>query len=251
MGGVAAGAHVDPSAVLEDRVSIAPGAVIGADVVIGFGAAVGSCAVIHPGVRIGAQCVIEDCAVLGKQPRLRSGSSAAGGELGPLELEPDVTICCGAVVYDGARIAAAAIIGDQAQIRERATVGRRSVVGRGSCVDFDARVGAGVLIQTGVYVTAHAVVEDDVFLGPGVQMTNDHTMGRHGAGDALQGPVLRRACRIGGGAVLLPGVEVGEEAFVAAGSVVTRGVGMREVVIGVPARSVRRVPNEDLIERWG
>jgi acetyltransferase-like isoleucine patch superfamily enzyme len=101
-----------------------------------------------------------------------------------------------------------------------------------------------------VYVTAGAIVEDDVFLGPGVVMTNDNTMGRHPRDEPLRAPVLRRACRVGGGVVLAPGVEVGEEAFVAAGAVVTRNIGPREVVMGVPARVVGQVPDEDLIERW-
>ncbi len=80
--------------------------------------------------------------------------------------------------------------------------------------------------------------------------TNDHAMGRHAAGEALRGPVFRRACRVGGGAVVLPGVEIGEEAFVAAGALVTRDVGERQVVMGVPARVVRQVGDEDLLERW-
>jgi acetyltransferase-like isoleucine patch superfamily enzyme len=89
-----------------------------------------------------------------------------------------------------------------------------------------------------------------VFLGPGVQTTNDDTMGRHPRGELLVGPIFRRACRIGGGVVLVPGVEIGEEAFVAAGALVTRDVLARQVVMGVPARPVRRVPDEDLLERW-
>jgi acetyltransferase-like isoleucine patch superfamily enzyme len=117
-------------------------------------------------------------------------------------------------------------------------------------VDFDATVGARVLIQTGVYLTAAAVVEDDVFIGPGVVTSNDDTMGRHPPGQALRGPILRRACRVGAGAVLVPGITVGEEAFVAAGAVVTKDVSARDVVIGVPARVVRRVPDEDLLERF-
>src|SRR5437867_810142 len=61
---------------------------------------------------------------------------------------------------------------------------------------------------------------------------------------------LRRACRVGAGAVLVPGVEVGEEAFIAAGAVVTSDVAPRAVVMGVPARAVREVGDADLLERW-
>jgi acetyltransferase-like isoleucine patch superfamily enzyme len=117
-------------------------------------------------------------------------------------------------------------------------------------VDFDARIGARVSIQTGVYLTAGSVVEDDAFLGPGVVTTNDHTMGRHPRGEPLSGPTFRRACRVGGGALVLPGIVIGEEAFVAAGALVTRDVAARQVVAGVPARVVREVPDRDLIEHW-
>jgi acetyltransferase-like isoleucine patch superfamily enzyme len=194
--------------------------------------------------------VVESGAVLGKRPRLRSGSSAAGPQLGPLVIEEGVTICCGAVVYAGSRIGAGVIVGDQAQVRERSKIGAGSVIGRGSAVEFDVRIGQRVLIQSSAYVTAGATVEDDVFLGPGVLTTNDDTMGRHPRGAALEGPTFRRACRVGGGAVLVPGVEIGEEAFVAAGALVTKDVAARDVVMGVPARVVRQVSEEDLIERW-
>jgi acetyltransferase-like isoleucine patch superfamily enzyme len=62
--------------------------------------------------------------------------------------------------------------------------------------------------------------------------------------------VFRRACRIGGGVVIVPGVEIGEEAFVAAGALVTRDVPPRAVVMGTPARVVRQVPDDDLLEHW-
>jgi acetyltransferase-like isoleucine patch superfamily enzyme len=161
-----------------------------------------------------------------------------------------VTICAGAVLYAGAELAAGVIVGDQAQVRERTRIGERTVVGRGSTVDFATQVGARVSIQTLVYLTARGLVEDDVFIGPGVTTTNDDTMSRHPPGELLRGPILRRACRVGGGAVLTPGVEIGEEAFVAAGSVVTRDVAARAVVMGVPARVVREVGAADLLEHW-
>ncbi len=124
------------------------------------------------------------------------------------------------------------------------------MIGRGSVVDNDVHVGARVKVQTGVYLTAFTVIEDDVFVGPGATTTNDDTMARHDAAMPLRGATLRRACRVGGGTVLTPGVEIGEEAFVAAGAVVTRDVPARAVVMGVPARVVREVPAEDLLERW-
>jgi acetyltransferase-like isoleucine patch superfamily enzyme len=66
----------------------------------------------------------------------------------------------------------------------------------------------------------------------------------------IEGALLRRACRVGGAAVLTPGTEIGEVALVAAGAVVVRDVPARAVVMGVPARIVREVGDEDLLERW-
>ncbi len=244
-------ATVEAGAELGAGVRIGARAVIRAGARVGAGTSIGSGSVIHGGVILGEDCTIEDLVVLGKRPRLRPGSSAAiAGELPPLVIGDRATVCCGAVLYAGSRIGEEAIIGDQSQVRERSEVGAGSVVGRASCVDFDVSVGTRVLIQTGVYVTGGSVVEDDVFLGPGVVTTNDHAMGRHPRGEALRGAVFRRACRVGGGVVILPGVEIGEEAFVAAAAVVTRNVPARQVVMGAPARAVRRVPDEDLIERW-
>jgi acetyltransferase-like isoleucine patch superfamily enzyme len=244
-------ATVEPGAELGVGVAVAAGAVIRSGARLGAGSSIGAGSVVHTGVVLGASCTVEELVVVGKRPRLRPGSSAASEhELGPLRIGDGVTICCGAILYAGARIGSGAIIGDQSQVRERSEIGSGSVVGRGSCVDFDVRVGANVLIQTGVYVTGGSVVEDEVFLGPGVQTTNDHTMGRHPPGEPLRGAVFRRGCRVGGGAVILPGVEVGEEAFVAAGAVVTRDVAARQVVVGVPARVLRHVPDEDLLEHW-
>jgi len=244
------GVHVASGAVLAADADLAPGAVIHEGAWIGAGARIGAGAVVHSATEVGERCVIEDGAVLGKRPRLRAGSRAAGAELVGLVLEADVTVCCGAVVYAGTRIQSGAIIGDHAQVRERATIGRDTVVGSGSSVDFDTAVGARVLIQTGVYLPGGSVVEDEAFVGPGVVTTNDNTMGRHPRGETLKGPVLRRACRVGAAAVLLPGIEIGEEAFVAAAALVTCDVGSRQVVMGAPARVVREVPDRDLIERW-
>jgi acetyltransferase-like isoleucine patch superfamily enzyme len=208
---------------------------------------VGANVVIYAGTVIGEDVVIQDGAVIGKPPKLRRGSDAGQQ---PAVLGDRVVVCANAVVVAGAHLGDDVIVGDQAFVRERSRVGAGTVVGRGSTVDCDVTIGARVRIQTDVYVTAFSVVEDDVFLGPGASTTNDDTMGRHGPEYELRGATLRRACRIGGRVVLCPGVEVGEEAYVAAGAVVTRDVAPRTVVMGVPARVVREVGDEDLLERW-
>jgi acetyltransferase-like isoleucine patch superfamily enzyme len=189
--------------------------------------------------------------------RLVSGPSLHPSDLAPgLLLGAGVSIADGvliggqAVIHAGVQIGAGARIGDHAQIRDGARIGAGSTIGSFSSVDPAVVVGERVSVQTRCYLTGGTVVEDDVFIGPGVTLTNDNTMDRHGPDREFEGPLLRRACRIGGGAVLCPGVEIGEEAFVAAGAVVTGDVAPRAVMIGVPARQIREVPDEDLIERW-
>jgi acetyltransferase-like isoleucine patch superfamily enzyme len=229
---------------------LAPGLMLGDGVQVGEGVRFGCHVVVHPGTVLGDGCQIGDHAVLGKPPALAAHSTAMRDVPAPLELAPGATVGAGAVLLAGARVGEGAIVGDQSFVRERAVVGPGSAIGRGSALENDVTIGARVRVQTGVYLTAFCEVEDDVFVGPGACTTNDDTMGRHGPEQPPRGARLRRACRIGGGVVLCPGVEVGEEAFVAAGAVVTRDVPARSVIVGVPGRPVREVPEADLLERW-
>lgn len=121
------------------------------------------------------------------------------------------------------------------------------MVGRGSAVDNDVTIRNRVKIQSNSYITAGTVVEDDVFVGPGVTLTNDNAMGRHPKGEPSDAPTLRPACRVGGSSVICPGVEIGEEAFVGTGAIVTENAPARTVVVGVPARQLREVGEEELL----
>ncbi|HEX3173436.1 MAG TPA: DapH/DapD/GlmU-related protein [Solirubrobacterales bacterium] len=182
---------------------------------------------------------------------LRPDSRAPGLLLGAgVRIGEEVTLGGHVAIHSGVEIGAGALIGDHAQIREGAEIGAGSTVGSFASIDPGVRLGRRVSVQTRCYLAGGSTVEDDVFIGPGVTTTNDDTMGRHAAGEPLRGALLRRACRIGGGVVICPGVEVGEEAFVAAGAVVVADVPARGVVMGVPARVVREVPEADLLERW-
>lgn len=228
----------------------APGLMLSRDAVIADNVEIGANVVIHGLVEIARGCVIQDGAIVGKVPKLAAHSTASRDLPAPLRVGEGAAICAQAIVFAGASLGAGAIVGDQAFVRERAVVGDRSVVGRGSAVDNDVQIGDRVRIQTGVYLTAYSVVEDDVFIGPTVSTYNDDTMARHDDSYEIRGCTLRRACRIGGGTKLRPGVEVGEEAFVAMGSVVTRDVPPRKLVMGVPARITGHVDEDELLERW-
>ena len=205
-------------------------------------------AIVYPGTVVGEDVQIHDYAVVGKQPALSPRSTAAREELPPLELGPGTIVSTGAVVFAGTRIGARVIVGDQACVRERCDVGDDAVIGRGALVENDTTIGALTKIQAEAYITAYSTLEEEVFIAPCVITTNDNFMGRTEKRHALRkGPTIRRGARIGGGAVLLPGIEIGEEAFVGAGAVVLQDVPARAVVVGNPARQIREVPDDELL----
>jgi acetyltransferase-like isoleucine patch superfamily enzyme len=184
-------------------------------------------------------------------PALLPSDLAPGLLIGDkVQIDEGVLIGGHVVIHSGVRIGPGARVGDHAQIRDGAEIGAGSTVGSYVCVDPGIMVGERVSIQTRCYITGGTRIEDDVFVGPGVTLTNDNTMNRHGPEFEFEGPLLRRACRIGGGSTICPGVEIGEEAFVAAGAVVSADVPPRTVVMGVPARAVREVSEADLLQHW-
>jgi len=211
-------------------------------------AEVSDTAVVYPGTVVGEGCRIFDYAVLGKQPTLSPRSTARREDLPPLELGAGAIVSTAAIVFAGTRLGANVIVGDQACIRERCELGDEVVVGRGSLVENDTTIGARTKIQAMAYITAYSTLEDDVFIAPCVQTANDNFMGRTERRHALRrGPTIRRGARVGVGAVLCPGVEIGEEAFVGAGAVVVEDVPPAVVVVGNPARVLRDVDPEELL----
>ena len=206
-------------------------------------------AVVYPGTVLGEGVRVLEHAVVGKQPSLSPRSTAPREPLAPAELGPGTIVSTGAVVFAGTRVGARVILGDQSCVRERVEIGDDVVVGRGSLVENDTTIGALTKIQAMAYITAYSTLEDNVFIAPCVQTTNDDFMGRtERRHELIKGPTIRRGARVGGGAVLLPGVEVGAEAFVGAGAVVTKDVPPRTLVVGNPARVLREVPDEELLE---
>src|SRR3954464_13312341 len=205
-------------------------------------------AIVYEGTVLGENVRVLENAVVGKQPSLGAKSTAKRDPLPPAVIGDGTVVSTGAIVFAGSTIGANCIVGDQSCIRERVQLGDDCILGRGSLIENDTTVGARSRIQADAYVTAYSTLEEDVFIAPCVVTTNDNFMGRtEKRKKLLRGPTIRRGARVGGGAVLCPGVEVGEEAFVGAGAVVVRDVPPRMVVVGNPARVLRDVPGEELL----
>ena len=206
-------------------------------------------AIVYPGTVLGEGVKVMENAVVGKQPSLSPRSTAKREPLPPTVIGDGTIVSTGAIVFAGTRIGARVIVGDQACVRERVDVGDDVVVGRGVLVENDTTIGALTKIQANAYITAYSTLEDNVFIAPCVVTTNDNFMGRtERRHELIKGPTVRRGARVGGGAILCPGIVVGEDAFVGAGAVVTKDVAPRMLVVGSPARVLRGVSAEELLE---
>jgi acetyltransferase-like isoleucine patch superfamily enzyme len=209
-------------------------------------------AVVHEGTILGNGVRVLEHAVVGKQPTLGATSTAKRDPLPPAQIGDGTVVSTGAIVFAGATVGANCIVGDQSCIRERVELADDCILGRGSLIENDTTVGTGTRIQAGAYITAYSTLEADVFIAPCVVTTNDNFMGRTEQRKSLmRGPTIRRGARVGGGAIICPAVEIGEEAFVGAGAVVTKDVPARKLVVGSPARVLRDVDPAELRENGG
>lgn len=181
-------------------------------------------------VKLGRHAIIEDRVILGNH----QGGSLVIGE--------NAHIRSGSTIYSGVRIGKNFRSGHNVMIRENTVIGNDVLIGTNSVVDGNCVIGDNVSIQTGVYITAFTVVENNVFFGPCSVTTNDKRMQR---GSVLKGPLVKEGARIGANATLLPGIIIGKNATIGSGAVVTRDVPDGAVVVGIPARVMqKRNPNK-------
>ncbi len=244
---------IHPSATVGAGTTVGEQCVIGANVTIGTGCRIGHHVVIHEGTRVGNDVRVDDQAVLGKLPMKAANSATTKEqELAPLTVGDVCIVGTGVVLYRGAAIDGKVLMADLCTIRENVTIGRGTIVGRGVTVENFCTVGRYCKLESECYITAYSTLEDRVFVAPGVVTSNDNYVGRTAERfKHFKGVTVKKGARIGAGTVTLPGVVIGEDALVAAGSVVTSDVPARKIVLGTPAKVWRDVPVEQLLENQG
>lgn len=245
--------EIPKSARIGQGVAFGRHVVVGDNVVMGDNCVVGNNVVLHPGTQLGANCQVNDNVVIGKLPlKAPRSATTTSREFPPTRIGQRCILGTGVVIYRGATIGDKVLIADQATIREEVTVGELTIIGRGALIENRCVIGRCCKIESEAYITAFSTLEDFVFIAPGVVTTNDNYVGRtEERFKHFKGVTVKRGGRVGGGSVILPGKVIGEDALVAAGSVVTRDVPARKVVMGSPARVVRDVPQEQLLDNQG
>jgi UDP-3-O-[3-hydroxymyristoyl] glucosamine N-acyltransferase len=245
--------QIDPTVKLGKGTTVGAFSVIGKEVQIGENCTIGNNVVIYEATQIGNNVRIDDCTVIGKQPmRAKRSIFKDDKKMPAAEIGDNCMIGAQVVIYAGAKVQANILIADTAAIRENVTIGEFTIIGRGVTVENFTTIGKKCKLETGCYITAYSEVGDYCFIAPGVMTTNDNFMGRtEERFKHFKGVTIRKGGRIGGRSVILPGIEIGEDAVVGAGSVVTRNVAARTVVVGIPAKFLRNTPAEQLLENQG
>jgi acetyltransferase-like isoleucine patch superfamily enzyme len=162
-----------------------------------------------------------------------------------LTIGPEAYIRSGTIIYGGSCIGHNLETGHNVVIREENDIGDNFRIWNNSTIDYGCHIGNNVKIHNKVYVAQFTVIEDDVFLGPGVTLANDIHPGCPDALECMRGPHIKRGAQIGISACVLPRVIIGENAVIGAGSVVTKDIPARMVAYGNPARVIGKI--EDII----
>ncbi len=244
--------YIDVSVRIGNETTVGKNTIIEKNVKVGTDCTIGHHVVIREGSEIGDNVRIDDFTVVGKQP-MRSKRSIFKAETPPpAKISKDCLIGAHVAIYAGSEIGTHVLVADTAAIRENVTIGEYTIVGRGVTVENVCTIGKKCKLETGCYITAYSEIEDYCFIAPGVTTTNDNFLGRtEERFKHFKGVTIRKGGRIGGRAVILPGIEIGQDAVVGAGSVVTRDVPARQIFVGTPAKYFRDTPEEQLLENQG
>ena len=186
-------------------------------------------------VRLGNGAILDDGVIL--------GYPSGRGCVQVLTIGPEAHIRSSTVIYSGSRIGCNLETGHNVIIREENDIGDHLRIWNNSVIDYGCRIGNNVKIHNKVYIAQFTIIEDDVFLAPGVTLANDLHPGCPDALECMRGPCINKGAQIGINCTILPRVVIGEHSLIGAGSVVTRDIPAGVVAYGNPAQVICDIGN--------
>lgn len=216
-----------------ERGAVHATALVSAEATLGRDVTVGPFSIVNEDVVLGDRCVVGSHCVLGEP----TGDFYGDAPRSPRQcrIGADSLIRSHTVIYQGVSIGRGFECGHRVTIREGTLIGNGVRVGTMSDLQGDLTIGNYVRLHSNVFVPQQSTIEEFVWLFPHVVLTNDP----HPPSDTcIQGPTIRRCAVVAARAVIMPAIEIGENALVGAMSLVTRDVAPETVVVGVPAKTV-------------
>ncbi len=147
----------------------------------------------------------------------------------------------GTVIYAGSTIGAAFQTGHNVVVREQNQIGDHVQIWNNTTIDYGCHIGNNVKIHTNCYVAQFTVLEDDVFMAPGVTIANDLHPGCAFSAECMRGPILKRGVQVGVNVTIVPMISIGEHSVIGSGTVVTKDIPPYSLVVGNPGRVVKQV----------
>lgn len=194
-------------------------------------------AIIHPNVSLGENCIIEDFVIIGMLPK--------GYNAGEIEtvIGDNAIIRSHTVIYAGNKIGKNFQTGNKANIRELNEIGDNVSVGTLSVIEHHVKISNNVRIHTQAFIPEYTILEDGCWIGPNVVITNALYPLSPEAKNNLRGAHIKSNAKVGANSTLLPGIVLGENCLIGAGSVVTKDVPTGKVVAGNPAKIINDIKN--------
>jgi len=184
---------------------------------------------IYPNVKIGNNVQIGNCVIIGLPPKGKTD-----GELETI-IGDNAIIRSHTVIYAGNKIGNDFQTGHLVMIREENIIGDQVSIGTGSVIEHHIKIYDGVRIHSQAFIPEYCTLEEGAWIGPNVVFTNALYPLSPEAKSNLNGAYIKKLAKVGANSTLLPGIILGENCLVGAGSVVTKNVPANKVVAGNPA----------------
>ena len=210
------------------------------------GVIIGDNVTIHPNVIIEKGCVIGNNVELFPGTYIGKVPNSAGATARPLSFNKEIFIGdnCAigpyATIFYDVKIGNNTLIGDGASIREQCKIGKFCIISRYVTVNYNSTIGDYTKIMDLTHITGNSIIGKNVFISIHVSTVNDNVVvNKEYDEERIVGPTIEDNVTVGAGAILLPGILISKGAMIASGSVVTKDVPKKVLVLGIPARIIK------------